>query len=983
MADVILDAIAERCPRLFRLSLFPSRTLKYEENNLLGYLRRRPYYESLQTLPALVELTCSTMMLERDSLGVISSLPQLHRLIVLTSGTTVVLRPSELPRESFPALQQLHIKGLSPYEVITILGIPTLMSSLTHLELKFKLDQLDEDEDRDEWIASELLSLLRFCPQLLSLDLDLDPTRVHDDPYDIGHQDLMDTFSKLPLANVALGGVHLGDWAYTGSLKSVWPNVTILRMRDQFASPRILSCFAQLPRVQYLMLNVYLEDFRECPKVVSLCPLQTLECSPGGSTVCEPEMLDYTGRGYRTPEVHRVPKPTYYLKARARTTKDEVWSLRGTFVELVARLTLMVACDYPDVCVLCAWFTTFTTDFVVVGFDSFSLGIAVANKGLLHSVSKHELPIYTVPNCAVPTRELHVVKLSAGRYFQEQYSWPAYCQIYLIVSRDRATSFMIPMEATTITPKASRVFEVPELLSLICSFARTSDCARLSRTCRTAFNVAVAFVWDQTNGQHLLLLLGATRIVSTNKTTGSKSTIIKIGSPSPAKFSRFDVYAPYVRELDVYGPTYHHYQVDGWDRLILHARQRPLLPNLSSIIFHSFADVHGSDELVWVKTFISSSVTKVGAIAGNFKFPTYMPSLVVDVIMSTVAECCPRLLKLSLFPTPDHLSDKPKASDNLLGFLWRRPYHESLSRLPNLVELTCSMGMFERDSLLVISSLPALRRLTVFGFDGVPVLHTDSLSSESFPTLHELQLAELDRECLTSVLRLPPLMSHLTHLELDYQLDEPGSDDEEDQGERIALDVLSRLEDSPRLRSLDLNVNFFGEPHDIGRKDVMEIFSKLPLESITLGGMRVGYLTYNAEHLKTAWLNVTSVHMPDQLGSPNVLRHFAQLPRLQYLEVNLCLEIVVDCPNEVSLCPLHTLESSDDGDIAHEPEDLGPIGDFLLTLFPNLGKVVWPRAQKNGPPEAAAQERFVGFLNQYMALKREVEGLKAKLGAKM
>ncbi|KAG9086189.1 hypothetical protein FRC06_003233 [Ceratobasidium sp. 370] len=296
MADVILDAVAERCPRLFRLSLFPSRTLKYEENNLLGYLRRRPYYESLRALPTLVELTCSTMMLESDSLRIVSSLPQLHRLIILTSGTTVVLRPPELPRESFPALQQLHIKGLSPYEVITILSIPTLMSGLIHLELKFQLDQLDEDEDRDEWIASELLSLLRLSPQLSSLDLDLDPIRVQDDPYDIGHQDLMDTFSKLPLVNVALGGVHLGDWAYTGSLKSVWPNVTILRMRDQFASPRILSCFAQLPRVQYLMLNVYLEDFREWPKVVSLCPLQTLECSPGGSTVCEPEQLDYTGR---------------------------------------------------------------------------------------------------------------------------------------------------------------------------------------------------------------------------------------------------------------------------------------------------------------------------------------------------------------------------------------------------------------------------------------------------------------------------------------------------------------------------------------------------------------------------------------------------------------------------------------------------------------------------------------------------------------
>ncbi|KAG9121634.1 hypothetical protein FRC07_002339, partial [Ceratobasidium sp. 392] len=228
MADVILEAIAERCPRLLKLSLFPSRMPKHEENNLLGYLRRRPYYESLRVLPALVELTCSVIMLEKDPLCVISSLPQLRRLIVLTSGASVVLRPPELPKGSFPALQQLQLKGLSPYEVIAILSIPSLMRNLTDLELKFKLYLLDEDEDREEWIASELLSHLKLCPDLQSLDLDLDPTGILDEPYDIGHQDLMDTFSKLPLINVTMGGVHLGDWARTGSLIPVWPNVTSL-----------------------------------------------------------------------------------------------------------------------------------------------------------------------------------------------------------------------------------------------------------------------------------------------------------------------------------------------------------------------------------------------------------------------------------------------------------------------------------------------------------------------------------------------------------------------------------------------------------------------------------------------------------------------------------------------------------------------------------------------------------------------------------
>ncbi|KAG8699422.1 hypothetical protein FRC08_005320 [Ceratobasidium sp. 394] len=225
-------------------------------------------------------------------------------------------------------------------------------------------------------------------------------------------------------------------------------------------------------------------------------------------------------------------------------------------------------------------------------------------------------------------------------------------------------------------------------------------------------------------------------------------------------------------------------------------------------------------------------------------------------------------------------------------------------------------------------------------------------------------------------------MSRLTHLELECRLDDPESDDEDDRGEWIVSNLLSRLENSPHLLSLSLDINYFNEPHNIGCDDLMEIFSELPLEAISLTGVQVDDWAYNAEHLKTVWLNVTSIHLPDQHGSPSVLECFAQLPRLQYLKINLYLEEVEYClDDEASLCPLHTLESSD-GDIAQEPEDLEFIGEFLLLLFPNLRQVVWPPAQKNASLEVAAQERFVGFLNQHITLKREVEELKAKLKAR-
>lgn len=70
------------------------------------------------------------------------------------------------------------------------------------------------------------------------------------------------------------------------------------------------------------------------------------------------------------------------------------------------------------------------------------------------------------------------------------------------------------------------VLKVPELLSLICSFSRTSDCARLARTSRQVFKVSVGYVWNNVDGaQNLLMLLGGTRAIYHTKSPGLKKIV--------------------------------------------------------------------------------------------------------------------------------------------------------------------------------------------------------------------------------------------------------------------------------------------------------------------------------------------------------------------------------------------------------------------------------------------------------------------------
>ncbi|KAG9086341.1 hypothetical protein FS749_003698 [Ceratobasidium sp. UAMH 11750] len=439
-------------------------------------------------------------------------------------------------------------------------------------------------------------------------------------------------------------------------------------------------------------------------------------------------------------------------------------------------------------------------------------------------------------------------------------------------------------EQLASTSGPPRVFEVTELLSLICSFARTSDCARLSRTCKTVFKVSAAFVWNHVDGgQHLLSLLGGTRIIDVVKTPGLRKIAIGIASSSSVDFSRFDIYAPYVRRLNVYGPgpVGNYYQVDGWDHLIVRAQQKPLLPNLLSINLQSLCDGHGPDQLVWIKTFISPSLIHIQATPHSVCSPPCISPLMADVILDAVAERCSRLFRLSLLPSRTLKYEE----NNLLGYLRKRPYYESLRALSTLVELTCTTMMFEKDSLCVLGSLPQLHRLVVLTSGTSVVLRPPELPSKSFPALQQLHIKGLSPYEVIAILGIPTLMSGLTHLELKFKLDQ--LDEDEDRDEWIAL---------------------------------------------------------------------------------------------QYLMLNVFLEDFREWPKVASLCPLQTLECSPGGSTVCEPELLDYTGRFLLALFPNLRTVVWPEDKANESPETIAHHRFIGFLNQHLALKRELEQLKMRFG---
>ncbi|KAG8731543.1 hypothetical protein FRC10_001652 [Ceratobasidium sp. 414] len=108
-------------------------------------------------------------------------------------------------------------------------------------------------------------------------------------------------------------------------------------------------------------------------------------------------------------------------------------------------------------------------------------------------------------------------------------------------------------------------------------------------------------------------------------------------------------------------------------------------------------------------------------------------------------------------------------------------------------------------------------------------------------------------------LGMRPLMSGLTHIELKFHCgclsDNDDDDDDEGEGEDededeypdkvIVAELLSLLKHSPYLSSLEFAVDLRDIDdvgYDIGGQPLMDILSKLPLESITSVGLHLGFL---------------------------------------------------------------------------------------------------------------------------------------------
>ncbi|KAH7334354.1 hypothetical protein B0J17DRAFT_673044 [Rhizoctonia solani] len=524
---------------------------------------------------------------------------------------------------------------------------------------------------------------------------------------------------------------------------------------------------------------------------------------------------------------------------------------------------------------------------------------------------------------------------------------------------------------------SQKLVQVPELLSIICTFLEPSERNKLASVSRSWFLAATPVIWREITGVHHLLALFPDAVI---KSTGANTIMICL--PPLLDFARFDIYAPLVRSLDLYGDSKHSYNFSEWSAL--NQRQSPLLPHLALLTMQGVCGTRGySDQLLWTALLASPSLREFRAVSMSSGKPrSLLPNVspvIASLLLGKLTSQCPDLQVLSIFPDSALVgtgSHKEGVFETFLMFS-EPPFHHYFAQTQQLRELVTNEQILQNDVLPIVASLPLLEHLQIFTKsididpDDIP------LPENAFPSLRRLSLYLGSRQD-TDDLWMIPALRQLTYLRIELR-DQHSSDIG---GTDWACDLLSTIaENSPNLRHLHVDFGLCSscqdEPCDIGDLELFEQLSNLPLETVILGSAWFG--PYDPEvysYIATALPAVVDLRMPAQSGTLQELVHFAKLPRLQHLLLELDLSVGSDW-NSPPTVPvgfaLHTLETDDAA--CALLGDLTVLAKNLLLLWPNLQRVLYP-ASKVAVGMSLVRSTLVQSLNSSIMTVREATKLK-------
>ncbi|GAB1527035.1 hypothetical protein RhiTH_010939 [Rhizoctonia solani] len=490
--------------------------------------------------------------------------------------------------------------------------------------------------------------------------------------------------------------------------------------------------------------------------------------------------------------------------------------------------------------------------------------------------------------------------------------------------------------------------QVTEIVQMVCRHGSNKDIIHLAITCQDLFHIAIPIAWEKVKGVLQLIKLIRTVVVDEEKFPFGNYTITTIDFSGPPKreyLDRWQIYAPFVRKLEIVEEESTRFHMGTLSALLSYAQQRVLLPNLTKLAL-SPKEPQAMNYLFWVKVFGSSSLRDLRATYHSGEMPIVSNDRESTVIQAIVKQC-PNLTTLGFFSYP--CSEKIENEYDRFFIQYPYPMQNFLSRASSLTTLIGSLSFLLPQSLDALGRLPNLDRLEIYyppksTRQDIDDLRKGTLSPTAFPALKALVLNNLIQHGADFLWDLPPLVSKLTTVELKFN-----PYPRRQQNEWALREMIPKLCDrSPYISELLLEFDCdsqegIGMPHMCQFTDTaFGLIAQLSLTRLEVMHARLAGPDVLFKLTRT-WPNLEVLRWTAQHIKVQELQEFALfLPKLKHLAVEVNM---MPLPEEVDMTyianlkrrEMRTLESG-----LHKFSDLA--GNDAARIYWYLS-VMWPNAR--------------------------------------
>ncbi|KAG8723121.1 hypothetical protein FRC09_004633 [Ceratobasidium sp. 395] len=298
------------------------------------------------------------------------------------------------------------------------------------------------------------------------------------------------------------------------------------------------------------------------------------------------------------------------------------------------------------------------------------------------------------------------------------------------------------------------VFDTPAIVKLVHACLDPSDSACLARSSRQLFQTLMPLLWERVDslGQIFPLLPALDETPEKGLTEND--------------FSRFNVYALWIRHLDV-AQGNKSPKSSQLDALCRYATPRNLLPNITSIkCFQT--------ELAWLLPFLSFSLLRLEYVDSGQPLQNCELTMTNSlVLLHIVSEKCPKLQRLAVYSE----SDEEESTSNLeaLKYVSKAKVELQLQQgpapfiasTPPLVKFATSEDILNHACFEIISTWPLLESLAITLNAYKYEYNPPKLPDTAFPSLKHLALYWLpDRKTFRRLWNIPALVSKLTSVKI-------------------------------------------------------------------------------------------------------------------------------------------------------------------------------------------------------------------------